>query len=180
MKSHYGHLNRDNIHPLYHGQQQIIPPNFVTRDRDKMCPILLRTFIRENQFHSPSEFKSRSIVPENDEIQLYVWKNTTLKDISDLIKEVHLPARDKNTKFTFAFIYQDEKGTFAISPPLATVQELKKCEDDFKTLETLNYSYQFLAVSFDNPNNNNNSSNNNNFKKEEEKDNNNNDKSISE
>eukprot|EP01132_Coremiostelium_polycephalum_P000439 gene439-555_t len=115
-------------------------------NREKVCPLLLRVFIKEDSFHSPDEFKSRSVVPEKDEIQVYTWKNSTLREITTLIKEVNLNARKKESKLNFAFIYPDTKGVFQIKQ-IGSVHSSKKGDDDHKTLEDLDFNYQYLDVS---------------------------------
>ncbi|KAN0047928.1 hypothetical protein ACTA71_002317 [Dictyostelium dimigraforme] len=120
-----------------------------TLNREKICPFLLRIFIKEGSFHNPSEFSSRN-VPEKDEIQIYTWRNATLKEITTLIKETYKLARHKESKFEFAFIYPDSKGIY-VSKPIGTVFSNRKSEDDLTTLDDLFFNYQFLDVSLSIP-----------------------------
>ncbi|GAM23431.1 hypothetical protein SAMD00019534_066060 [Acytostelium subglobosum LB1] len=115
-------------------------------NRERVCPLLLRVFLKMNAFHSASEFKSRTSLPESDEIKLYTWRNATLKEISELIKEVNVPARHRDSKMTFAFVSPDSHGVYKLSAPLGCVHAIKKGDDDQKTLDSLNFNFQYLAV----------------------------------
>ncbi|KAN0041613.1 hypothetical protein ACTFIV_004157 [Dictyostelium citrinum] len=141
-------------HHHYHNYHYNNPGNasnlgIPTLNREKICPFLLRVFIKEGSFHSPSEFSSRN-VPEKDEIQIYTWRNATLKEITILIKETYKLARHKESKFEFAFIYPDSKGVYVLKT-IGTVYSNKKSEDDLITLDDLFFNYQFLDVSLSTP-----------------------------
>ncbi|EGC31174.1 hypothetical protein DICPUDRAFT_40315 [Dictyostelium purpureum] len=115
-------------------------------NRETTCPFLLRVFVTKGgSFHNVNEFSGRSKVPENDEIQLYTWRNATLKEISNLIKESFEEARNKDSKFEFAFIFPDQKGIFQIKP-IGTIYSNKKTDDDFLTLHELSFNHQYLDV----------------------------------
>ncbi|EAL64992.1 hypothetical protein DDB_G0285057 [Dictyostelium discoideum AX4] len=141
---HYNN-NNNNINSTGNGSNLGI----ATLNREKICPFLLRVFIKEGSFHSPSEFSSRN-VPEKDEIQIYTWRNATLKEITILIKETYKLARHKESKFEFAFIYPDSRGIY-VSKPIGTVFSNKKSADDLITLDDLFFNYQFLDVSLSIP-----------------------------
>ena len=51
------------------------------------------------------------ILPEN-EIQLYTWRDATLREITDLVKDVVMPAQSKqrNSAFDLSLVYPDRNG----------------------------------------------------------------------
>ncbi|KYR02051.1 hypothetical protein DLAC_00849 [Tieghemostelium lacteum] len=114
-------------------------------NRDKTCPILLRVFLKEDNFHDIEEFKSRSELPVQDEIQIYVWRNSTLREITNLIKKENLKAREKASQLSFRFVYPDLNGKYHHNS-IGTVHSSKKNEDDQKTLEDLYFNYHLLSV----------------------------------
>ncbi|BGP22497.1 histone deacetylase complex subunit SAP18 [Rhodotorula toruloides] len=53
-------------------------------DREKTCPSLLRVFVRTGQHHPDTDFTTQH-VPSADEHQLYTWRDTTLREIINLV-----------------------------------------------------------------------------------------------
>ncbi|KAG9457810.1 hypothetical protein H6P81_002318 [Aristolochia fimbriata] len=49
-----------------------------------------------------------------DEVQIYTWKDATLCDLTDLVKEVAPAARRRDAKLSFAFVYPDKNGRFVV------------------------------------------------------------------
>jgi len=45
-----------------------------------------------------------------DEIQIYTWKDATLRELSDLIKDVNEDARRPSARLSFSIVYPDERG----------------------------------------------------------------------
>jgi histone deacetylase complex subunit SAP18 len=69
------------------------------------------------------DFDRRGREPTQDEVTIYTWyssslfftsftfvirKDATLRELTDLIKEVQPAARHRNAKLSFAFIYPDK------------------------------------------------------------------------
>ncbi|XP_056631631.1 histone deacetylase complex subunit SAP18 [Diorhabda carinulata] len=105
-------------------------------DRQKVCPFLLRVFVSSNgSHHKPSDY-SKGNTPQN-ELQIYTWKDATLHELTQLVKEVNPEARRKGTKFSFAFVYPD------LRQPVYRIREIGntmtgvKGPDDLKTLGLL-------------------------------------------
>ncbi|KAF8783003.1 Histone deacetylase complex subunit SAP18 like protein [Argiope bruennichi] len=97
------------------------------------CPLLLRVFLNNGRHHSLSEFV-RGNVPPN-ELQIYTWLDATLKELTNLVKEVNPDARRKGTFFWVApSLFQKARGffgdylAFAI-PPLLLTEGMKVAEE---------------------------------------------------
>merc|ERR1712002_334722 len=102
-------------------------------DREKTCPLLLRVFTSKDRHHRPDDF-SRNQTPTN-ELQVYTWTDASLKEITNLVKEVHPEARKKGMIFDFAICYQDARASrYRIKDIGQTVSE-KKSPDDSVTLK---------------------------------------------
>ncbi|KAL5748624.1 hypothetical protein ACOSP7_025667 [Xanthoceras sorbifolium] len=99
--------NRPHPHPQ--------PPRlrFEPVDREKTCPLLLRVFTKTESHHSAEDFALRGKEPK-DEVQIYTWKDATLRELTDLVKEVAPEARRRNAKLSFAFVYPDKRGRFVL------------------------------------------------------------------
>ncbi|MED6150548.1 hypothetical protein PIB30_073400, partial [Stylosanthes scabra] len=54
-----------------------------------------------------------------DEVQIYTWKDATLRELTDLVKEVAPAARRRNAKLSFAFVFPDKKLTKHFFHPLS-------------------------------------------------------------
>ncbi|XP_044477432.1 histone deacetylase complex subunit SAP18-like isoform X1 [Mangifera indica] len=94
-------------------QNQPPRPRFEPVDREKTCPLLLRVFTKIGSHHSVEDFAVRGKEPK-DEVQIYTWKDATLRELTDLVKEVAPEARRRNAKLSFAFVYPDKRGRFVL------------------------------------------------------------------
>jgi len=84
-------------------------------DRTKTCPLLLRCFWKLHRHHALSEYRNvaKDIHP-TQEVQIYTWQNATLRELSDLLKDVIHGARDKNASLSINLVYVDFRdGRFA-------------------------------------------------------------------
>ncbi|XP_047314953.1 histone deacetylase complex subunit SAP18-like [Impatiens glandulifera] len=82
-------------------------------DREKTCPLLLRVFTKTGSHHSDEDFAVRGKEPK-DEVQIYTWKDATLRELTDLVKEVAPEARRRESMLSFAFVYPDKHGRFVV------------------------------------------------------------------
>ncbi|KAL0351837.1 UNVERIFIED_CONTAM: Histone deacetylase complex subunit SAP18 [Sesamum calycinum] len=67
-------------------------PRLEPVDREKTCPLLLRVFTKVGSHHSDEDFAVRGKEPK-DEVQIYTWMDATLRELTDLVKEVAPEAR---------------------------------------------------------------------------------------
>jgi len=118
-------------------------------DREKTCPLLLRVFCNNNRHHVISEY-SRGSVPAN-ELQIYTWMDATLKELTNLVKEVNPEARRKGTFFDFALVYPDLRGPVGFRiRNIGTTCSGQKGMDDNKTLSNCRFQigdYLDIAIS---------------------------------
>lgn len=114
-------------------------------DREKICPLLLRVFFKFGGHHRLEDFARRGHEPK-DEVQIYTWPDASLKELSDLIKEVQPSARRPGAKLSFAFVYPDRKG-HNVMRQVGITFSTRPGEDDHKTLRSLNFQTgDFLDV----------------------------------
>ncbi|KAF2311111.1 hypothetical protein GH714_019549 [Hevea brasiliensis] len=57
-------------------------------DREKTCPLLLRVFTKIGNHHSKEDFAVRGKEPK-DEVQIYTWKDATLRELTDLVGKTY-------------------------------------------------------------------------------------------
>ncbi|TVU33608.1 hypothetical protein EJB05_25433 [Eragrostis curvula] len=96
--------------------------------------------------HQQDEFAVRGKEPK-DEVQIYTWKDATLRELTDLVKEVALPARKRNARLSFAFVYPDKNGRFVVRPVGSTFAYGHGRGDDAKTLAELGFQIgDYLSV----------------------------------
>ncbi|ONK79894.1 uncharacterized protein A4U43_C01F11490 [Asparagus officinalis] len=102
--------------------------------------------ISEIGSHHPKEdFAVRGKEPK-DEVQIYTWKDATLRELTDLVKEVATAARRRNARLSFAFVYPDKKGRFVFRQ-VGTTHSYANGRDDGKTLEALDFQIgDYLSV----------------------------------
>ncbi|CAK9134486.1 unnamed protein product [Ilex paraguariensis] len=89
------------------------PPRFEPVDREKTCPLLLRVFTKIGGHHTDMDFAVRGKEPK-DEVQIYTWKDATLRELTDLVKEVAPEARRRDVVLSFAFVYPAKSGRFVV------------------------------------------------------------------
>ncbi|GAB4856955.1 hypothetical protein Ancab_014873 [Ancistrocladus abbreviatus] len=138
-----------DLHPRTFGRRLPPPPNRGPPspprprpepvDREKTCPLLLRVFTKIGGHHKREDFKSRGKEPK-DEVQIYTWKDATLRELTDLVKEVSPAARRRDAKLSFAFVYPDKSGQFTLKEVGMTYSYGNgRRLDDSKTLQDLKF-----------------------------------------
>lgn len=99
--------------------------------------------------HHKSLEYSKGNTPQN-ELQIYTWRDATLHELTQLVKEVNPEARRKGTKFSFAFVYPDiRQPVYRLREVGSTMTGLKG-SDDLKTLGQLRLNigdYMDIAIS---------------------------------
>ncbi|KAK9035959.1 hypothetical protein V6N11_077981 [Hibiscus sabdariffa] len=114
-------------------------PRFEPVDREKTCPLLLRVFTKIGGHHSKEDFAVRGKEPK-DEVQIYTWKDATLRELTDLVKEVAPAARRRDARLSFAFVYPDKNGRFVVREVGKTFSYGNgRRLDDSKTLNELRF-----------------------------------------
>ncbi|CAG8600186.1 5029_t:CDS:2 [Cetraspora pellucida] len=69
-------------------------------------------------------------LPTENEIQLYTWKDATLKEIANLFKEVNFESTRPNARISFKLVYIDNlRGKYAFKD-LGTVHNMTPTSDD--------------------------------------------------
>ncbi|OMP00491.1 Sin3 associated polypeptide p18 [Corchorus olitorius] len=103
-------------------------PRFEPVDREKI-----------GSHHSNEDFAVRGKEPK-DEVQIYTWKDATLRELTDLVKEVAPAARRRDARLSFAFVYPDTKGRFVVREVGKTFSYGNaRRVDDIKTLAELRF-----------------------------------------
>jgi len=124
--------------------------NQVKIDREKTCPLLLRVFYSDGR-HNRLEDYSRSNVPKN-ELQIYTWKDATLKELMNLVKEVNPKARRKGTFFDFATVFPDARRSSFIMKDIGSTCTGIKSPDDNVTLAEKKFQIgDFLDIAISTP-----------------------------
>lgn len=89
-------------------------------DRQKTCPFMIKLYCRMNGHHRLEEFAPPRF-PVDDEVIIYTWRDATLRELSNLVRDV-LPtsqANDPTLKFSFTLLYPNPQRSGAfVSRPL--------------------------------------------------------------
>ncbi len=72
------------------------------------------------------------------QVQIYTWPDATLRELTDLVKEVQPAARRTTARLEFALIYPDKKGRNVLRV-IGGVHSTRPGPDDIKTLKQLNF-----------------------------------------
>jgi len=105
-------------------------------DRQKSVPLLLRVFTRTGAHHTAEDFQGRE--PAKDEIQIYTWKDASLKELTELIKGVKAAARARDARLSFAFVYPDTTGKNVVRQ-VGTTYSSKRTLEDKRTLQSMRF-----------------------------------------
>ncbi|KAI9022492.1 Sin3 associated polypeptide p18-domain-containing protein [Hyaloraphidium curvatum] len=103
-----------------------------TVEREKVCPFLLRTFVRDGSFHRIEGFTE--LPPKEDEIDFHTWKDCTLRELASLIAETRPSAATRQAKISFKLLYKDtQRGRYSFTD-IGNVLNARTTPDDNKTL----------------------------------------------
>lgn len=95
--------------------------------------------------HRPDDFKGIEVHPR-DEIAIYTWRDATVREIHDLLAEVHPAARRRGARLGFAIVYPDRRG-MTVLRPAAVLFTSRPGPDDSKSLAELGFEIgDFLDV----------------------------------
>jgi len=117
-------------------------------DREKTCPLLLRVFCANGR-HNPMNDYNRGNVPTN-ELQIYTWMDCTLRELTQLIKEVNPDARRRGTIYEFSVVYPDPRSNTYRLRDIGSTQSGIRGVDDNKTLHQCKFEigdYIDVAIS---------------------------------
>eukprot|EP00695_Tsukubamonas_globosa_P000620 TRINITY_DN1527_c0_g1_i1.p1 TRINITY_DN1527_c0_g1~~TRINITY_DN1527_c0_g1_i1.p1 ORF type:complete len:125 (+),score=34.22 TRINITY_DN1527_c0_g1_i1:55-375(+) len=78
-------------------------------DRQKTCPLLLRVFFQVGAHHRETDFAEKGREP-TDEMQIYTWKDATLREIATLIQSVNEKAKSRDAALNFKLVFPDREG----------------------------------------------------------------------
>ena len=59
--------------------------------------------------HRLEDYARRGAEPK-DEVQVYTWPDASLRELTDLVKEVQPAARRSTARLDFALVYPDKRG----------------------------------------------------------------------
>jgi len=76
---------------------------------------------------------NRGNVPSN-ELQIYTWMDASLKELTNLVKEVNPDSRRKGTYFDFALVFPDVRTPGYRMRDIGSTCSGQKSTDDSKTL----------------------------------------------
>eukprot|EP01117_Protostelium_nocturnum_P008106 TRINITY_DN2888_c0_g1_i1.p1 TRINITY_DN2888_c0_g1~~TRINITY_DN2888_c0_g1_i1.p1 ORF type:complete len:157 (+),score=55.75 TRINITY_DN2888_c0_g1_i1:119-589(+) len=79
-------------------------------DREKTCPLLMRVFWKFGDHQRLESFERKGKETSQDEFQIHTWKDATLRELTELVKEVNRGARTNSHKISFAWVYPDIRG----------------------------------------------------------------------
>lgn len=106
-------------------------------DREKTCPLLLRVFCNTGRHCNVLEY-SHGSTPSN-ELQIYTWLDATLKELTSLVKEVNVEARQKGTFFDFAIVFPDTRSSGYRIREIGSTCSGRKGQDDTVTLASKDF-----------------------------------------
>ena len=106
-------------------------------DRAKLCPFLLKTYIKENGEHTLKQFEEDNVDLLADEVQIYTWFDADLREITDLLKETVPAAKDKNAMLEYHVIYPNPHGKGLLKKPAGVVYAIGKGRYDFLTIHEI-------------------------------------------
>ncbi|KAI6237332.1 hypothetical protein M3Y95_00253900 [Aphelenchoides besseyi] len=122
---------------MTHVISQIESPQQSTIDRQKIVPMLCRIFCSQGR-HNPVFEYERGQTPSN-ELQIYTWKDCTLRELANLIKDVNPESRKKGVEFRFAFATPHARNPRFVMTDIGNVVNGQRGPDDTKTLGQCSY-----------------------------------------
>lgn len=125
--------------------EKLPPP--VSVDREKTCPLLLRVFPKKGGHHKLDEYAKRGSEPDS-ELQIYTWPDATLRELTELIKDVRKDACHRQVRLSFSFVYPDKRGQNVMKEVgVVWAEPSRRGPDDAKQLHQLSFQTgDFLDV----------------------------------
>ncbi|CAE7921776.1 Bin1 [Symbiodinium sp. KB8] len=105
-------------------------------DRSQVPPSLLPVFLKQGRLHSASAFEDSAKPPNG--IQLYVWPDTTLREVLDLVKEASPDQRSPAAAFAMGLVYPNRTGKMVVKP-LAELHSVDRGAADTISLQQLGW-----------------------------------------
>ncbi|KAJ3343617.1 Histone deacetylase complex subunit sap18 [Gonapodya sp. JEL0774] len=102
-------------------------------DREKVCPYLLRIFVREGGFPSMQDL-DEGRTPDT-EVRLYSWPDATLREIASLLSLHYPPTAPRSAHLRIRLAYYDPREDRHATTELGNISNWRKGSDDDKTLE---------------------------------------------
>ncbi|KAI6190192.1 putative Sin3 associated polypeptide p18 [Aphelenchoides bicaudatus] len=121
---------------MTHVVSQINPQQGI--DREKVCPLLLRIFVSNGRHNLSSDYNNGS-TPSN-ELQIYTWLDCTLRELSDLIKDVNTDSRKRGTEFRFCVVTPHPRSSRFVLNDIGIVTNNERGPDDNKTLSSSSFA----------------------------------------
>ncbi|CAG9801685.1 unnamed protein product [Chironomus riparius] len=120
-------------------------------DREKTCPLLLRVFCSSSgRHHSMNEY-SHGSAPSN-ELQIYTWLDASLKELTQLIRDVNPDTRKKGTYFDFALVFPDNRSGSYRMREIGVTCSGQRGADDNKTLSQAKFQIgDYLDINITTP-----------------------------
>ncbi|KAJ3175269.1 hypothetical protein HDU87_006351 [Geranomyces variabilis] len=111
-----------------------IPKTRAAVDREKVCPFLVRVFVRTEEEFVPAEIERRGL-PDKPEL-LHTWKDASLREIASLLTPKFPLAKERHVAIHFWTVIrtQTRDSSFRVQP-LGTVHNFRSAKDDQKTLD---------------------------------------------
>ncbi|CAI5941515.1 unnamed protein product [Closterium sp. NIES-64] len=103
--------------------------------------------VQHGGHHDLEAFATRGQEPK-EEVQMYTWKDATLRELTDLLKEVVPEARRREARLSFAFVYPNRQGRNVMKQAGITNSMTRRpTPDDNRTLHELGFQTgDFLDV----------------------------------
>ncbi|CBZ52522.1 conserved hypothetical protein [Neospora caninum Liverpool] len=117
-------------------------------DRCTTPPFLLRVFYKVDDQHSFEQFQQRGREPVEDELQVYAWMDSKLREIAYLVKDVCWEARDRHAVWKFRLVYPDKTGKNVIADIGLLHSTIPDLKEDSKSLADVKFQIgDFLLLS---------------------------------
>ncbi|KAI8853577.1 Sin3 associated polypeptide p18-domain-containing protein [Chytridium lagenaria] len=108
-------------------------------DREKNCPFLIRMFCKVGGHHNADEYSINKL-PTADEVQLYTWKDATLKELVSLLSQSRPEVANVNARISFRAAYQDvTRGGVYHLKDIGAVNNYRRSIEDDKTLDEVSF-----------------------------------------
>ena len=94
-------------------------------------------YYKENDEHTLLQFDNKEKILESEEVKIYTWKDATLRELADLVKEMVPAAKKKDATIEFYIVYLNFYGKYK-KRLAGSVSSIGKGKEDYSTLEEIN------------------------------------------
>ncbi|KAI8069218.1 Sin3 associated polypeptide p18-domain-containing protein [Gongronella butleri] len=107
--------------------------------REEVTPFLLKIYVQFNGHNSPAKYTKGKTPSQDYELQMYTWKDATLRELTQLIQEGVPEARESDAHLAFRLMYLNTKNGNTEHRELEVIHGTNASNNEDQSLEKIGF-----------------------------------------